>query len=181
MDETPQGDTSVATALFRHNTWANLTLLDFCAGLTAAQLDATAVGGFGAIRETLVHIASSEVDYVNLVTERWPDSPPPPDKFLGFAILRAGVRWAGEQFIRLASTARADTIVRVTRPDEPIFEYPLASFLVQVVNHSTAHREQISTIITQLGLEPPSISGWGYMRAMGEFREFDAMGRDGGE
>jgi uncharacterized damage-inducible protein DinB len=172
LDDAQRGDTSVATTLFRHNAWANLVLLDFCAGLSAGQLDATAIGGFGSIRDTLVHIASSEVDYVNLVTERWPDTPPPPDEFLGFAILRDGVRWAGDQFRQLASTARADTIVRVTRPDEPIFEYPLASFLVQVANHSTAHREQISTIITQLGLEPPSMTGWTYMREMGEFREF---------
>ncbi len=67
---------------------------------------------------------------------------------------------------------RADTIVRVERPQEPIFAYPLASFLVQVANHSTAHREQIATIITQLGLEPPSMTGWQWMREMGEFHEF---------
>ena len=176
MGEAQHGDTSVTTALFRHNVWENLTLLDYCAGLSDVQLDATAIGGFGSIRATLVHIASSEGDYVNLATGRWPANPPPPDAFLGFAILRDGVGWACDQFIRLASAARADTIVRVTRPDEPIFEYPLASFLVQVATHSTAHREQISTIITQLGLEPPSLSGWQWMRAIGEFHEFAVPG-----
>lgn len=87
MDERQYGDSSVATALFRHNAWANLTLLDFCPGSGGVQLDATAAGS---IRDTVVHIASLEVDYVNLVTEGWPANPPPPDLFLEFAILRDG-------------------------------------------------------------------------------------------
>jgi len=86
-------------------------------------------------------------------------------------VLKAGVRWAGDELLNLATAARADTIVRVTRPGEPIFEYPLASLMVQVLNHSTEHRTQISTIITQLGMERPAMSGWKYMREMGEFRE----------
>jgi len=169
-----QGDASVLTALFQHNAWANLTLLTFCEALSDAQLDATAVGGFGSIRDTLVHIASSEVDYVDLATTKLPPNPPPPDRFAGFAILRDGVRWASDELLRLALAARADTIVRVTRPDEPIYEYPLASFLVQILSHSAGHREQIATIITQLGLEPPSTTGWTFMRERGEFHEFPA-------
>jgi len=72
----------------------------------------------------------------------------------------------------LALSARADTIVRVERLQEPIFEYKLAGLMVQVLNHSTEHRTQISTIITQLGREPPAMTGWTYMREMGEFHEF---------
>src|SRR5918911_4668210 len=60
------GDTSVLTRFFHHNTWANLKLLDFCAGLSDEQLNASAVGTLGSIRDTLVHIVSAEVDYVNL-------------------------------------------------------------------------------------------------------------------
>jgi uncharacterized damage-inducible protein DinB len=32
--------------------------------------------------------------------------------------------------------------------------------LLQAVNHSTEHRSQIATILTQLGIEPPSMDGW---------------------
>ncbi len=174
MLDNERGDSSVLTKLFGHNTWANLTLLDFCAELSDAQLDATAIGGFGSIRDTLVHIASSEVDYVNLVTDKWPAVPPPPDQFLGFAVLKDGVQWAGDELLQLAIVARQDTIVRVVRPQEPIFEYPLAGLLVQVLNHSTEHRTQISAIISQLGIAPPAMSGWKYMRELGEFHEFGA-------
>jgi uncharacterized damage-inducible protein DinB len=172
LQQTEQGDTSVLTALFRHNAWANLKLLEFCEGLSDEQLDATAIGCFGSIRDTLVHIAGSEVDYVNLVNDKLPVAPPPEDQFVGFEVLKDGVRWAGDELLQLAISARADTIVHVERPDEPIYEYPLAGFLVQVLNHSTEHRTQISTIITQLGIEPPAMTGWKYMREMGELHEF---------
>jgi len=171
MLENERGDTSVLTKLFGHNTWANLKLLDFCAGLNEEQLDATAIGCFGSIRATLVHIVHSEVDYVNLVNDKLPAVPPPEDRFLGFAVLKDAVRWAGDELLQLALSARADSIVRVVRPQEPIFEYPLASFMVQVLNHSTEHRTQISAIITQLGIEPPAMTGWKYMREMGELHE----------
>ena len=39
-----------------HNTRANLRLLDFCARLSDEQLDASAPGTFGRVRDTLVHI-----------------------------------------------------------------------------------------------------------------------------
>ena len=38
MPEDRQGNTSVLTRLFHHNTWANLKLLDFCEGLSDEQL-----------------------------------------------------------------------------------------------------------------------------------------------
>src|SRR5205085_5923982 len=176
MPENRQGDTSVLTKLFHHNTWANLKLLDFCEGLSGEMerseiLDATAIGCFGSIRDTLVHIVSGEVDYVNLASDKLPAMPLPSDQFPGFEVLKEGVRWAGDELLQLAVVARADTIVRVMRPQEPVYEYPLASLMVQVLNHSTEHRTQISTIITQLGIEPPAMSGWKYMREMGEFRE----------
>jgi len=157
--------------LFHHNRWANLKLLDFCEGLRDEQLEATAIGGFGSIRDTLVHIVSSEVDYVNLATEKIPTEPLPSDQFPGFEELKDGVNWAGDELLQLVLEARADTIVKVMRPQEPIYEFPLASFIVQIINHSTEHRTQISTIITQLEIDPPAMSGWKYMREMGELRE----------
>src|SRR5437868_7002037 len=116
MPENRPGDTSVLTKLFHHNTWANLKLLDFCEGLSDEQLDATAVGCFGSIRDTLVHIASGEVDYVNLASDKLPAVPLPSDQFPGFEVLKEGVRWAGDELLKLAVASqapkRADTIVR---------------------------------------------------------------------
>src|SRR3712207_3477429 len=115
MPENARSDTSVLTKLFGHDTWANLKLLEFCEGLSNEQLDATAIGCFGSIRDTLVHIVSGEVDYVNLTNEKLPMVPLTSDQFPGFDALKDAVRWAGDELLQLAISARADTIVRVVR------------------------------------------------------------------
>ncbi len=176
MPEDRPGDTSVLTSLFRHNRWANVKLLDFCAGLSDHQLQATAGGTFGSIRDTLLHIVRAEVDYVNRVTGKWPPAVPaalrPLDQFPGFEALKDAASWAGDELLQLAVAARADSIVRETDPQQRVaVEYPLSSLLMQAIDHATEHRTQISAIITQLSIEPPDMAGWAYMEEMGEFRE----------
>jgi uncharacterized damage-inducible protein DinB len=170
-------DTSVRTgtlvSLFRHNTWANLKLLDFCAGLSGEQLRATATGAYGSLRMTLSHMIGAEVDYVGRATGKTPGKPFPTDRHLGFDELKEMVRWTGEELSQLALTAPADTIVREELPEEGVaVEYPLAGLLVQAVNHATEHRQQVSAIITQLGMEPPVMDAWTWMEETGTFREY---------
>lgn len=169
MLENERGDTSVLTALFGHNAWANLKLLDFCEGLSAEQLDATAIGGFGSIRDTLRHIVGAEVSYVERVNGKLPAEPLAPGQVASFAVLKDAVRWAGDELLQLALSARKGTSVR-QRPPRQLIEYPLASLMAQAVSHSTEHRTQIAAIITQLGMEPPDMSGWKYMEEMGELQ-----------
>jgi uncharacterized damage-inducible protein DinB len=169
MQDHGPGGTSVLTTLFAHNTWANLKLLDFCAGLSDEQLDATAIGCFGSIRATLQHIIRAEVSYVERVNGRQPAQVPTREGFSGFEVLKDAARWAGGELLQLALSAREDTLVRQRSQREHV-EYRLATLIVQAVGHSTEHRTQISAIITQLGLEPPDMSGWAYMEETGELR-----------
>ena len=48
--------------------------------------------------------------------------------------------------------------------------------MMQAINHATEHRTHVSTMITQLGLEPPDMAGWQYMDEMGEFQETKKAG-----
>lgn len=171
MQADDHGDTSVVTTLFAHDTWANLKLLEFCERLSDAQLDATAIGCYGSIRATLVHILRGEVSYVERVNGKRPSHLLTGDRFPGFAALKDVARWAGDELLQLALSARKDTIVR-EREQGLVCEYTLASLMVQEITHATEHRTQIATILTQLGLEPPDLSGWQYMVETGEFREF---------
>ncbi len=160
-------DNSVLIKWFGHNTWATLKLLNFCERLTDEQLDTTAIGGFGSIRDTLTHFINSEVGYVNQVNDKLPAVPLVRGQWQGFEALKAAVRWTGEELLILAIAARQDTIIRL-RPPRRVYEYPLAGLLVQAVSHSTEHRTQIAAILTQLGMEPPDMSGWNYMEEIGE-------------
>src|SRR5919202_453747 len=106
MQENQAGDTSVLTTLFAHNVWANLKLLDFCEHLSDERLDATAIGCFGSIRDTLQHIVGAEVSYVERVNGKLPPKPPSRDQFTGFEVLKDAVRWAGDELLQLALYAR---------------------------------------------------------------------------
>jgi uncharacterized damage-inducible protein DinB len=161
----------VLITLFHHNRWANGRLLEFCEALSDEQLDSTAVGGFGSIRDTLRHIVSSEVSYVERVNDKKFPTPLPREDFPGFALLKDAAQWASDELLQLALTARQDMVVRQRPPRDPI-EYPLAGLMVQAITHSTEHRAQVATIITQLGLQSPGMSGWEYMDKMGELRDF---------
>jgi uncharacterized damage-inducible protein DinB len=172
MPENGRDGTSVLTTLFSHNAWANLKLLDFCAGLSDEQLDATAIGGFGSIRETLRHIVGAEVSYVSRVNGKLPAKPFARDEFPDFEVLKDAARWTSDELLQLALSAQQDTLVQEHEARWRV-EYKLSSLMMQAINHSTEHRTQISTIITQLGMEPPDMSGWNYMEETGEFREFE--------
>ena len=170
-----RADAPVLRMMFDHHTWANLTLLEFCAGLSDEQLDTTAVGGYGSIRATLWHLVGADVSYVERVNGKLPPDPPPRDQFPGFAALMQAVRWSGAELLQLALAAQADTTVR-QRPPRLLIQYKLAGLMVQAINHATEHRAQVATILTQLGLEPPDMSGWHYMEESGDLEEIADSG-----
>jgi uncharacterized damage-inducible protein DinB len=168
MQQNVQSDTSVLTVLFKHNAWANLKLLDFCEALSSEQLDATAIGCYGSIRDTLRHIVGAEVGYVSNATGR--PKAPPLNWDAGFGAVKDAVRQAADDLLDLAISAREGTIVRQPQPEGTVEEYRLASLMVQAITHSTEHRTQIAAIITQLGMEPPDMAAWQYMWDIGELK-----------
>jgi len=171
MPPPDQPSQAVLTTLFRHHVWANLKLLDYCERLTAEQLAAEGVAGtYGSIRATLLHIVRGEVDYVQRVNGHLPAEPPVKEPYPSFEVLRQAMRWAGDEFLQLALTAQAGDLVQ-ERGQGVIVEYPVASLLIQAVNHATEHRTQVSALLTQLGLEPPDMTGWLYMEETGVFQE----------
>jgi uncharacterized damage-inducible protein DinB len=175
MPSPDQADTSVQRVLFAHHTWANLKLLEFCEALSEEQFVASATGTYGPIVATLCHIVMAEVDYAQRVNGKQPPVSLVPGEFPGFAALKEAARWSGDELSQLAQATRAENLVEEHSDDFKTFvHYPLASLLMQAINHATEHRTQISTIITQLGLEPPDMSGWQYMDEMGEFHETTA-------
>jgi len=64
------------TTLFSHNLWANLRLLERCAGLTREQLDASLAGTYGSIRDTLQHVATAERSYFSRISTGQPHRRP---------------------------------------------------------------------------------------------------------
>ncbi len=155
--------------MLRQNTWANLGLLDACAGLTPDQLDATVPGTRGTIRETLLHIVGGEARYCSILTGHLPEptlnerSP-----WEGVEPLRAAARAAGEVLIAYAAGLDEDREIHVVTPPGREFHGFATVILVQTMNHGTEHRSQVKVVLSQLGIEPPELDGWNYATATGK-------------
>ena len=142
------------TTLFSHNLWANLRLLERCAALSSAQLEATISGTYGSIRDTLQHIVTGEQLYFSLIStgqryDRPEDAPP-----MTLAEMMDTVRTTGAGLIEWAPRVQAEQLDWEGTPKTII--------LTQAINHATEHRAQIMAILTQLGIQPPELDGWTY-------------------
>ena len=145
---------------FKYNLWANLRLLDACAQLTDAQLDATTIGTFGSMRDTLVHLVASEEGYARSLTGA---SPTPPleesGAFPGLDILRQRAGISGEN---LTMFVEHGDLSRVLHLDGGTYDAPAIVVVIQAINHAIDHRSQISTQLSQQGIEPPDLDAWAY-------------------
>jgi uncharacterized damage-inducible protein DinB len=149
---------STLAELFRHNRWANDQILDACRDLTDAQRATAVDGTYGELGYTLVHIVRAESWYLKLLTGweppvRWEIPGPWP----GIDVLLERSRFTGDQLVEVADGLDPEAIIEID--DDRV---PTSVVLVQVINHATEHRSQASTILTQLGIQPPPMDGWNF-------------------
>jgi uncharacterized damage-inducible protein DinB len=153
---------------FAHNAWATHTLLAYCRGLSAEQLQATAPGAVGTLIETLDHILCSEGRYRVALTgagPRWNEQTDPTSD-LDTLELRARDNerfWPGH----LPQETDPDRVIRQVLGDGGVRETRAGVVIVQALQHATEHRGQACTIITALGLRPPDLQAWAYAVAVG--------------
>ena len=150
---------------FRHNHWANLRLIDWCASLDDDLLDSNAPGTFGDARRTLVHLVGAEEVYVALLTGETMDEA---DRlhldgpFPGLKTLRERVAASGEKLIELAVKTPFDAVLRGTAPNGAPYTERGTALLLQAIHHAAEHRTHIMTVISQHGIDVPETSGWTY-------------------
>jgi uncharacterized damage-inducible protein DinB len=150
--------------VLRHNTWATVTLLEFCATLDPARLELAASGTYGTLCGTLQHLVSAEQWYVQLLT----------GDLLGRPRVRRDERHALPELAKTASLigARAlevvatDDVTRRIEMNEGRTS-TVGVILAQLIHHGNEHRTQVTTILGANGIEPPPVSAWGYGRAAG--------------
>jgi len=146
--------------LFEHNNWANIQIVQACFALTEEQLDAEPQSATqGSIRDTLFHLVTSQQGYLRLLTvpleQRLEPVPIPL-----FADLMDSVQVSGEALLALA---RDDSNIagEHIQTRDGFYVQPWV-LMLQIINHATEHREQIKSMLTALGVTPPSIDGWDY-------------------
>ena len=153
--------TTGLSAFFQYNLWANLRLLDACAQLSDAHLDATTQGTFGSVRDTLMHLFSSEEGYAGALTGQRPETAlDESGPFAGFDELRRRAKRSGEELIRVAERGELSKILHLGY--DGTYEAAVIVVLIQAINHGVDHRSQIATVMSQQGIEPPELDGWSY-------------------
>jgi uncharacterized damage-inducible protein DinB len=147
---------------FRHNLWSNLLLFDACIELDAEQLEYSADGTYGSIQSTLAHIVSAEEWYIFHITtgEQMADTERPKAS-APLVEMRERIKYSSEILHDLAISLDGTQIVKVgTGEDSDLI--PIEALLLQVLHHAHEHRTQVESMLGQLGLDPPGLSGWRY-------------------
>ncbi len=156
--------TDALSELFKHNRWANLRLLDVCERLDNTQLERTVVGTYGSIRDTFLHLVAAEGRYVALLSDQVPDRTfGERTGFTNWDDLRERAQQSGEALIAIAEDFDAAHVLRGVRNGEPYVMSALVP-MIQAINHATEHRVHIAAILTEVGVEPPTLDGWQYGR-----------------
>ena len=152
----------------RHNTWATKRLLESCRSLQDDQLSSAGIGTYGGILATFHHIIRAEAGYVSRILGI-PRSALASSDSTDFDVLDSAVEeTAGlwEQY--LAQPVDADQLVIL---NEGAYEAPASVLVAQALHHGNAHREQVCSILTGLGIEPPDVQAWAWADATGRGRE----------
>lgn len=146
---------------FRHNAWATRFLLEFCQGLTEEQLTSSATGVYGDIRETFSHFIRADAAYLRRLSGRdfsWIAS----DDVTDLGQFRTWVDESEQVWDELLSgPIDAERIIEVSG-DHGAEEVRAGVIVAQALHHGNAHREQICSILTHLGIEPPDVQAWEY-------------------
>lgn len=152
--------------LVRHNTWANLELLEFCSRLSAEQLEWTTPGVYGTIHATLEHTVGAEHRYLQGLTGDEPAAGMiTPGMRVPLGDLTERARSNGERMERALSTG-FDPARRIARPSGTVAEARIIA--AQYIHHGSDHRAQVGTILGANGVEAPSLDVWDYGRSIGE-------------
>ncbi len=159
--------------IFRHNTWANEQIVEYCRKQPEELLDKSVAGTFGTSRATLMHLLATEEWYLfRLTGKKFDDLLEEDAPFPGFDDLRRRATRSGETTTKAAHTTAYGPTYR-TMPDEEgkVYEVNVPLVLVTVINHATEHRAHIVTTLSALGAEPVELDGWRWGLATGAMTE----------
>jgi uncharacterized damage-inducible protein DinB len=157
--------------MYEYNRWATERLLDTADQLTPEQLHTPGNAGHGSVRDTLVHLISTQRRWLSW----WNGSLPAleaynvrldPADFPDVAAARAAWETLEEDtqaFVGALTDADADRIYEFTLPDGTEVRFPLWQMMLHVANHDTQHRSEVAAMLTGFGPSPGSLDLINYL------------------
>ena len=160
-----------ARHLINFHYWARNRMLEALEPLSLEQFTQELGGSFGSVRNTIVHTLSAECVWLL----RWNGENPPgmlaPGGYPDLAAVRHA--WTDNeakmrQFFEPLDEAGLQKVIPYKTFAGLETASPLWQMLQHVVNHASYHRGQVTTMLRQLGAQPPkSLDMIGYYRSRG--------------
>jgi len=152
-------DPAYCRAMTRYNRWMNEKLYALCAGLTDAERKRDRKAFFGSIHGTLDHLLYGDLALLSRFTGEPPEMP-----LLGALLYDDFAELSAERVrvdARLVAWADGLThewlelpFVFTSQTDGVTRELPAWTLVVHLFNHQTHHRGQLTTLLSQCGLDP---------------------------
>jgi uncharacterized damage-inducible protein DinB len=145
-------------ALLDYHYWARDRLLEAAARLSPEQLTRNLGSSFPSVRDTLVHLYSADWIWCSRWEGESPTAMLSPDGFADVDAIRAA--WsAHERRVRSVVDKLGDTGIQQPLHYRTAAGQPQAQVFWQqcqhLVNHGSYHRGQVTTMLRQLGAQPP--------------------------
>ena len=141
----------------RYNRWANLQLLDVCAGLTEEQLELSSPGTYGSISSTWQHLLAAEQRYLRRLIGFDPQLSED-DEFPGIATLKEHAEKSGDALIASVGKFNADD----TTPGRDELSVRNWVVMAQAIHHGNDHRTHICTILGQNRIDYGGLDVWAF-------------------
>jgi uncharacterized damage-inducible protein DinB len=150
-------DLDTIQQLFAYNAWANRRTMAGCESISNKQFLQQVGGSFGSVRNTLAHI----MDVEWLYHERWQGRAsavfPKADNYSNLADIKT--RWKSidadvNRYVGALSAADIARVIEFRNTKGISFHHPIWETMQHMVNHSTYHRGQVTTLLRQLGAAP---------------------------
>ncbi|MEM7190759.1 MAG: DinB family protein [Pseudomonadota bacterium] len=144
--------------LASYNAWMNRRLYAVCAEITDEDRKADRGAFFGSIHSTLNHILYADLAFLSRFTGD-PTDPPPLgvdlyDDFDELSTVRQAVdARISDWVLTLSDDWKADDLSYVSLVDGVRRTMPRWVVLTHMLNHQTHHRGQITTLLSQMGLD----------------------------
>jgi uncharacterized damage-inducible protein DinB len=141
--------------LYAYDRWANAHVLAIASSLTDDQRSRRSAASYASVNGTLVHILWSEWVWLG----RWPTprATTDPRSVSGFEPLRdlwSALESEQRAFLTGLTDAALPLPISYLGSTGVTWTYTLQHMLQHVVNHSTYHRGQLTTLFRELGATP---------------------------
>jgi uncharacterized damage-inducible protein DinB len=154
--------------IFRHNAWANRRIVAFLAELAPEHLEAASDAVYGNLRATMHHVFDGEVGYWSFFSHEVPSWFQPEKEPVPLAKMREWAVEMGELWEQTGiEEMDADAWVERERSNGRFIRLKTGILLAQTIHHGNVHREQVSHVLTTLGIEAPDMSLYAYAREAG--------------